>query len=133
MTGGAFQSDFQPDFQSASGTVLTGFLSIERVIYGSKSPGSTMISKPPFNFVSYMDPNDTIISAVVNASVFSGTDPSPGSIISGSPVISGTTVAQAFTGGVVGVIYEITCLANISNGETFTQSGFLAIKTDLVA
>lgn len=46
-------------------------------------------------------------TASVTASVLTGTDPSPSSILSGSPSISGTKVLQFVIGGVSGVTYKL--------------------------
>jgi hypothetical protein len=91
-----------------------------------------MILKPAFNFISAMGVTDTISTAVVTATVFTGVDPNPSAIISGAAVISGTTVTQKVTGGVSGVIYGIECTVTTSAGDTLVQSGFFSVDPDLV-
>lgn len=69
----------------------------------------------------------TISSAVCNASVYSGTDASPSSIINGSSSISGAAVSQSITAGTAGVIYDILCTATLSDAQALQQSAYLAV------
>lgn len=105
---------------------------LPRLVFPTKESGVTMILKPAFNFISAMGVSDTILTAVVTATVFTGIDANPSAIISGSASISGTTVTQKITGGVSGVIYDLLCTVTTSAGDTLTQAGFLAIDPDLV-
>ena len=70
---------------------------------------------------------ETISSASTIASVYSGTDLSPGAVVSGAASISGSVVTQAITGGVLGVTYILACSAITSAAQTLTQVGILAI------
>lgn len=78
------------------------------------------------------DPSVTISTAVVTATVYSGTDASPSSMISGSASISGKNVTQKVTGGTLGVVYELLCTITTSDGQTLQMPGFLAVTPDLV-
>lgn len=71
-----------------------------------------------FFFLALLGPTETISTAVGSATVFSGNDPSPGNIISGGATISGPTVVQAITGGVVGTIYDVAMTIVTSLGQT---------------
>lgn len=73
----------------------------------------------------------TISTKVVTASVFSGTDASPSTLISGAATSSGTVVSQKVTGGVLGVLYELLWQVTTSDGQTLQHASFLAIAPDL--
>ena len=83
-----------------------------------------------FDFISQLAAAETISSASVTATVYSGVDASPSGIISGSAAISGTQVKQLLTGGVLGVTYNILCAAVTNTGETLDIGGYLTIVPD---
>ena len=84
-----------------------------------------------FDFTSDLAVGETISTETVTATVYSGTDASPSSLISGSASASGAVVSQKIAGGVVGVIYELLCTITTSAGQTLTKAGFLAVVSDL--
>lgn len=84
-----------------------------------------------FDFSSRLASGETISTQVVTASVYSGVDSSPSSIISGSATASGAIVTQKITAGTVGVLYELLCQITTSAGQTLDLAGFLAIIPDL--
>jgi hypothetical protein len=97
-----------------------------------KRLGETCYPSQPFDFISSLQPGETISTQVVTASVYSGLDPSPASIISGAASVESTTqVWQLITGGVVGVIYKLLCTVTTSLGQTLQQAAFLAVIPDL--
>jgi hypothetical protein len=81
----------------------------------------------PFDFISRLGPTETISTKVVTCVVYSGTDPSPSSMISGAASHSGTIVSQLVIGGVAGVIYELHCTITTSLGQTLILSAYLAV------
>lgn len=83
-----------------------------------------------FPFLSQLGVSETISTAVVTATVYSGTDSSPSSVISGSASISGSNVNQLITAGVEGVIYLLECLITTSLGQTLSITTFLAVISD---
>lgn len=85
------------------------------------------VKKQVFDFASALAVGETISTQTVTATVYSGTDSSPSSIISGSASASGTKVTQAITGGVVGVVYYLTCSITTSASQTLKQVGYLTI------
>jgi len=85
-----------------------------------------------FDFSSLLQTGETLASAVVTASVYSGTDPTPSAIISGSATVSGGVVSQNITAGVLGCIYELLCVATTSVPHSIPMAAFLAIVPDLV-
>lgn len=83
-----------------------------------------------FDFSSRLAVGETISSATVTATVYSGTDASPSSIINGADSTSGAIVTQSITGGVLGVLYELICAATTSTGQVLQLVGILAIVQD---
>lgn len=100
-----------------------------RVILEAKYLAET--KKYEFDFASMLAVGETISTQTCTATVYSGTDASPSSIISGSATASGTVVTQAITAGVLGVIYEITCTITTSASQTLVLTGFLSIVPKL--
>ena len=84
-----------------------------------------------FDFTSDLASSETIDSAVVTCTEYSGTDASPSSMVSGADSTSGYLVSQLITGGVVGNVYELLCTITTSLGQTLTKPGFLAVIPDL--
>ena len=84
-----------------------------------------------FEFLGELAMGETISTSTVTAAVYSGTDASPSSLISGSASASGTRVSQELTGGVEGVIYKLTCRITTSASNTLVKIGFLAVVPDL--
>lgn len=83
-----------------------------------------------FDFTSLLASGETISTESCTATVYSGTDASPSSIISGSATVSGAVVSQNITAGVVGVIYYIACSITTSLSQTLKLVGFLAVLPD---
>lgn len=98
---------------------------MSRVVFGGKSLGET--KSLVFDFLSLIALGETLSTASVAAVVYSGTDASPSSLISGSAAISGSQVTQKITGGVLGVTYLLTCTVTTSAGQTLLLSGFTTI------
>lgn len=98
---------------------------MNRQEFAPKYPGATRTAG--FNFTSDLASGETISTAVVTCTVYSGTDASPSSMISGSDTISGAVVTQLITGGVVGNVYELLCTITTSLGQTLTKPGYLAV------
>lgn len=86
--------------------------------------------KETFDFTSRLAIGETISSATVTCTVYSGTDATPSSVISGVATISGTKVTQLVTAGVLGVIYLLTCAATTSAGQILELQAFLPIVPD---
>ena len=108
------------------------FGQLPRVRFKSKRIGETVFLKPSFDFISALAPTETLLTAVVVATVYSGVDPNPSAIISGSAAISGTQVTQLVTGGVSGTIYGLVCTVTTSLGQTLNSAGFFSVDPPLV-
>ncbi len=80
-----------------------------------------------FDFTSYLAISETISTQSVSVAVYSGTDPAPASLISGSASASGAVVTQAITGGVVGVMYTLLCTITTSAAQTLQMSASLTV------
>ena len=85
------------------------------------------IKKYVWDFASLLAVGETISSAVVVIAVYSGTDASPSSIISGATAISGTKVTQAIIGGLPGVTYLLVAQAITTASQQLTLNGYLVI------
>lgn len=93
--------------------------------FGAKTVNETR--QLTFDFSSFLGSAEVISLAVANCAVWSGTDASPTSVLSGATAISGGLVTQLVTGGVAGVIYVVQMVATTSIGQILTISGFLAV------
>lgn len=80
-----------------------------------------------FDFLSQLDSGETISGATVTATVFSGTDASPGAIVSGAATVAGTVVSQKIVDGAIGVIYTLSCAVSTSLGASKVIQGYLAV------
>ena len=73
------------------------------------------------DFAPVLAPGETILTAVWSATVIAGIDPTPGAIISGSAITTGTKVSQFVAGGVVGATYAPICTITTSLGQTLDE------------
>lgn len=95
-----------------------------------KLAGSTLTVT--FDFISNLAVSETISTQVVTCTVYSGTDASPSSMISGSATASGTIVSQVITAGTEGVMYYLKCTITTSASQTLVQTGFLAVVPNVI-
>jgi hypothetical protein len=98
---------------------------MSRITLEGKHSGETR--SQIFDFISRLALAETISTATTTAAVYSGTDASPSSVISGSASISGTQVTQKLTAGTAGVVYLLTCTITTSAGQVLTLNAFLPI------
>lgn len=80
-----------------------------------------------FDFTGQLAVGETISTAAATCAVFSGVDSSPSAVISGSATASGSQVTQLLTGGVTGVIYDITVTITTSLSQTLVTNAYLAV------
>jgi hypothetical protein len=97
--------------------------------FGSKTPNETVWLGGPngVDFSSYMGAGETISNAAANCAVWSGTDPTPSSVLSGAPAASGNAIKQLVAGGLTGVIYLVQIIATTSAGQILTIGGYLSV------
>lgn len=68
-----------------------------------------------FDFSGMTEVGETLDSTPsVVCEVYTGTDPSPSSVLSGLPQVAGLTVLQKITGGVLGAQYHLRCVSTFS-------------------
>ena len=96
-----------------------------RVIFPPKYVGETSLLA--FDFISMLGATETIGTQAVSAGVYSGVDPSPSSLVSGSASATGSIVTQAITGGVAGVTYLLLCTITTSLSQTLELTGMLTV------
>jgi hypothetical protein len=100
-----------------------------RVVLSPKKLGESLLI--PVDFVSRLQAGETIATAVVACSVYSGIDLAPQSMINGSATISGTIVQQSIVGGVLGTIYELLYTITTSKGQTVELAGYFVVEPDV--
>ena len=79
------------------------------------------------DFCSRLDIGETIATAAASIEVFSGVDPTPSAMLSGSPTFSQSIVTQKIIGGVPGVIYELFVAIRTSRSNIPIQKVKLAV------
>lgn len=97
------------------------------VILGPKDPDSTEYFRFDYTNDSRFATGETIISATVTVTVMNGRDSNASALLSGPVIISGLTVSQLITGGILGVTYDIKCLATTSSGQVLDACGQVTI------
>lgn len=80
-----------------------------------------------FSFLGRLAIGETLSESGVACVVFSGTDPAPEDMILGDSVITETSVLQRITGGVAGVIYNLSCEVTTSDLNILIEDGKLAV------
>lgn len=70
----------------------------------------------------------SLVSAVVSIALVSGTDPSPGTVLSGSPSIDGMRVVHKVVYQQPDAVYLLRCTATDSAGFKHTVPAYLPAK-----
>jgi len=83
-----------------------------------------------FSFALDLAPDETLSSASVTATVYSGTDLAPAAIISGAATITASQVSQIIIDGLEGVTYLLTCSVETSYGATLIRDGYLVVVSE---
>lgn len=96
-----------------------------RLIFDGKYLGETKTYV--FDFTSQLAAGETVSTGVVTATVYSGTDSSPSSIVSGSATVATPRVSQAITAGTLGVTYFVICTATTSASQTLILGAYLTV------
>jgi hypothetical protein len=84
-----------------------------------------------FDFSPVLGSSETISSATCVVEVKEGTDSNPSAIMSGTPTINGTKVAQRIFGGLDGVIYRLEVSITTSLTNVYTLVGDLPVIAPL--
>lgn len=103
---------------------------MNRVELANKTSAETKVYS--FDFADYLAEGETIDSAEVTLEVYSGEDSDPAAMLNGAAAIDGSSVLQSLQLGTEGVLYEATCEAETSEGQTLTLSGYLAVVPGVV-
>jgi hypothetical protein len=82
-----------------------------------------------FPFLDELGAGETIASVITSATVTSGVDANPSSILSGASVISGTSVLQRVTGGIAGVTYHLRAVVTANTGTVHVVASDLKVIT----
>lgn len=102
---------------------------MNQLIFSNKAIGETQ----PYvvNFSDRLQFGESINGAAVSISVFSGTDASPNSMLSGTATydINGN-VTQVLTGGVTGVIYNVVFTVTGTASHNYVKQGQLAVTAN---
>jgi hypothetical protein len=102
-----------------------------QIVLPAKLAGTTQFFPAGgWDFTSLLSVGETISAATVTATIYTGTDSSPDSIVSGAATINGPYVKQLITAGVVGCIYIVVCKVTTSLGQSLELLGLLAIIPD---
>src|SRR5674476_101666 len=80
-----------------------------------------------WDFSSDLAIGETLSTASVVSTVWSGNDPAPSATVSGTATVNNPQVTQKLTGGVAGSIYQLICTAVTSAGNTLQGYGLLAV------
>ena len=84
--------------------------------------------KLSWDFANDLAAAETISTQTVTATVHSGTDASPGNIVSGSAATVGSVVTQLIVDGVDGVEYLLEFEITTSQGQTLHGVGVLKVS-----
>lgn len=104
--------------------MTAGVLTLQH--YSPMKVGETLLLG--FDFTDLIDAI-TPGSAVVNITRRSGTaDADPGAMKIGAPQVNGLVVSQMFTALVAGANYVLSFQVDTPSGETFIETGILAVR-----
>jgi len=94
--------------------------------------GSKLVSEEvsmEFDMLSRLKVGESVVTAIVTSSTYSGEDGSPSLMIDGEPTISNNVVTQRVKGGTAGCIYVISCSIRTSNNNVLINEAKLAVLT----
>lgn len=100
-----------------------------RIVLQPKTPGDA--SNVTFDFISRLAAGETLSSASVACTVYSGTDANPSAMVSGAASVSGTKILQKIIAGTAGNVYQLVCTATTSAGMTLVLTAYLAVESNL--
>ena len=98
---------------------------MNRVVFAGKPTSEDVVRT--FDFTSLLAEGESLAAASLEVSVFSGTDSSPEDILSGVATVSSPRVEQEFTGGVLGTVYSVLCVAGTCNDQVYSLAAYLAV------
>jgi hypothetical protein len=102
---------------------------VNQLIFDAKAVGET--NPYVVNFSDRLTGGESLNGASVTVTVFSGTDASPSSMLSGSATYDAYgNVTQNLTGGVAGVVYNIAFTVTATGSHNYVKVGQLAVISD---
>ena len=101
---------------------------MSRVTFEGKLLSETVLET--FDFTSRLALSETISTAAVTATVYSGVDTASNQVV-GTAAITGQKVTQKIGGGLLGVTYLLKCSITTSLGQTLSLSAFLVVVPDV--
>lgn len=113
-------------FLPPSGPPSTGVRHVGRIVIPPVKLGESPFI--PFDFISGLQsPSEVIVSAVTTCKLYSGTDSNPSAIIGGPATVSGSIAFQEVIPTILGNIYDLTCEAVTSAGQSLILDTYLAV------
>jgi hypothetical protein len=105
---------------------------VSLIVSPAKEAGSSV--DIPFDFTAYMfNATDTVASAAVTSTLWMGTDPNPGALVQGTPILSGLTATVSLVGGVEGCVYKVSAAAVLSpSSVTAVVNTYVAVVSNPV-
>lgn len=103
---------------------------MSKVIFPSVQNGET--KNLSFDYSSLLGVGESVSSAICVASVFSGVDSNPASLLSGSSTIAGNVITQAIIPRITGNIYQVSMEAVTSLSQTLFLEGFISVLGGLI-
>jgi hypothetical protein len=94
-------------------------------LFNAKAPQETVTLT--FDLSADLAPNETLSSPVSSVALVLGTDPTPQAFLSGAPIVSGSTILQSVTGGVLQAQYNVRACANTSAGRVLCLAGVIPV------
>lgn len=82
------------------------------------------------DMLSRLQNGEVVLTAAAAMSVSSGTDPTPGTMVTDLPVISGSVVTQRVQGGLPGVIYTLALSIRTDANNIYINECKLAVLPD---
>lgn len=99
---------------------------MNQLIFPAKAVGE--LNPYVVNFSDRLQFGESINGASVAITVFSGTDPNPNALLSGAATYDASgNVTQNLTGGLSGVIYNVTFIITGTNSHNYVKVGQLAV------
>lgn len=81
------------------------------------------------DFLSRLEVGESAVTVATTITVHSGVDPTPTTMISGSPSVTNNLASQRIIGGLPGVVYEVSFAVRTNNNAVYINQLLLAVLT----
>jgi hypothetical protein len=95
------------------------------VVFASKLQGESIDIE--VDTLSKLAVGENSLTVATTMEVYSGADPNPTAMLSGSPSVSNNIAKQKVVGGLPGVVYQITFAVRTSNSQILLLQGRVAV------